>query len=166
MRNDERISHCWVLTWKGTTHSSLLPMALITEVFDWLSSLKLLRLNTWARIEPMGQVWSTGIQVVAASWCIQGKYKYTSIIQWREIKYRELTFLHLFILQVVSATGADSTGVYENLPTEAPQVSTFVQVSTAATLVTANIFTGTLQCILGFTNIQVRGLVDVGCDSQ
>ena len=47
----------------------------------------------------------------------------------------------------------------KNLPTEAPQVSTVVQVS-------FNIFTGTLQGILGFTSTQVRVLVDDGYDSQ
>ena len=51
--------------------------------------------------------------------------------------------------------GADSTVVGENLPTEAPQVSTVVQVP-------ANIFTGTFQGILGFTSTQVRFLVDDG----
>ena len=55
----------------------------------------------------------------------------------------------MFILQVIPATGADSTGVGGNLPIEAPQVSTVVQVP-------VNIFTGTLQGILGFTSTQVR----------
>ena len=44
----------------------------------------------------------------------------------------------MFILQIIPATGAYSTGVGENLPTEAPQVSTVVQI-------TVNTFTGTLQ---------------------
>ena len=66
----------------------------------------------------------------------------------------------------MSAIGADSTGVYSNYPTEAPQVSTFLQVVTAETSVPVNIFTGTLQGIFGFTNIQVRVLVDDGYDSQ
>ena len=56
-------------------------------------------------------------------------------------------------------TGTDSTGVGENPPTEAPQVSTVVQVP-------VNIFTGTLQGILGFTSNQVRVLADDGYDSQ
>ena len=43
----------------------------------------------------------------------------------------------------------------ENIPTEAPQVSTVVQVL-------VNIFTGTLQGILGFTITQVWVLVDDG----
>ena len=51
------------------------------------------------------------------------------------------------------------TGVGENPPTEAPQVSTVVQVP-------VNIFIGTLQGILGFTSTQVRVLVDNGYDSQ
>ena len=59
----------------------------------------------------------------------------------------------------MSETGVDSTGVGENTPTEAPQVSTVVQV-------TVNIFTGTLQGILGFTSTQVRVLVDNGYDIQ
>ena len=57
------------------------------------------------------------------------------------------------------ATGVDSTGVGENPPTEAPQVSTVVQVP-------INIFTGTLQVVLGFTSTQVRILVDDRYDSQ
>ena len=56
-------------------------------------------------------------------------------------------------------TGADSTGVGENPPTEAPTVSTVVQVP-------VNIFMGKLQGILGFTSTQVRVLVDDGYDSQ
>ena len=67
--------------------------------------------------------------------------------------------MHLFILHVMPATGVDSTGVGENPPTEAPQVSTVVQVP-------VNIFTGTLQGILGFTSTQVRVLMDDGYDSQ
>ena len=59
----------------------------------------------------------------------------------------------------MSATGSDSTGVVENPPIEAPQVSTVVQVP-------INIFTGTLQGILGFTNTQVQVLVDDGYDRQ
>ena len=47
----------------------------------------------------------------------------------------------------------------ENPPTEAPQVSTVVQV-------TVNIFTGTLQVIIGFTSNQVRVLVDDVYDRQ
>ena len=54
----------------------------------------------------------------------------------------------------------------ENTPTEAPQVSILVQVETDATTVPADIFTGTLQGIIGFTNIQVQFLVDDGYDSQ
>ena len=42
-------------------------------------------------------------------------------------------------------TGADSTGVGENPPTEAPQVSTVVQVATAVPSVPDRIFTGILQ---------------------
>ena len=68
-------------------------------------------------------------------------------------------FLPLFILQFMPATGADSTGVGENPPTEAPQVSTVVNVP-------FNIFTGTLQGILGFTITQVRVFVGNGYDSQ
>ena len=57
------------------------------------------------------------------------------------------------------ATGDDLSGVDENPPTEAPQVSTVVQVP-------VKIFTGTLQGILGFTSTQVWVLVDDGYDSQ
>ena len=49
--------------------------------------------------------------------------------------------------------GAESIGVGENTPTEAPQLSTVVQVP-------VNIFTGTLQGIIGFTNTQIWVLVD------
>ena len=59
----------------------------------------------------------------------------------------------------MSATGSDSIGVYKNQPTDAPQVSTDIQVSTDTTSVPANILTGTIQGIIGFTNIQVRILV-------
>ena len=68
-------------------------------------------------------------------------------------------FLHLFILQDMLATGEDSTVVGENNPTEAPQVSTVVQVP-------VNIFMGILQGILDFTSTQVRVLVDNGYDIQ
>ena len=64
------------------------------------------------------------------------------------------------------ATGADSTGVGENPPTEAPQVSTVVQVATAAPSVPVNIFTGILQDIIGFTSTQVWVLVENGYDIQ
>ena len=53
-------------------------------------------------------------------------------------------------------TGAYSAGVGENTPTEAPQVSTVVQVATAAPSVPVNIFTGVLQGIPGFTSTQVN----------
>ena len=56
-------------------------------------------------------------------------------------------------------TGADSTGVGENPPTEAPQVSMVVQVA-------VNSFTGTLKVIISFTSTQVWILVDVEYDSQ
>ena len=74
--------------------------------------------------------------------------------------------LHLFILQVITATVADSTGLGENTPTEAPQFSTVLQVATAAPSVPVNIFMGTLQGILVFTSNQVRVLVDDGYNSQ
>ena len=63
-------------------------------------------------------------------------------------------------------TGAYSTVVGENLPTEVPQVSTVIQVATTAPSVPVNIFTGTLQGILGFNITQVRVLVDYGYDIQ
>ena len=52
----------------------------------------------------------------------------------------------------MQATGADSTGVVENPPSEAPQVSTVVQVATDAPSVPVNILTGTLQGIIDFTS--------------
>ena len=48
------------------------------------------------------------------------------------------------------------------MPTEALQVSTVVQVATAAPSVPVNVFTGVLQDILGFTSTQVRVLVEDG----
>ena len=66
----------------------------------------------------------------------------------------------------MSATGADSTVVYENLTTEAPQVSTVLQVTTYAPSVPVNIFTGTPLDIIGFTNTKFRVLVDGGYDIQ
>ena len=54
----------------------------------------------------------------------------------------------------------------ENLPKEAPQVSTVVKIATDAPSVPVNIFTGRLQGILGFTITQVQVLVDDGYDSQ
>ena len=65
----------------------------------------------------------------------------------------------MFILKVTPETGADSTVVGENLSTEAPQVSTAVKVP-------VNIFTGTLQGILGLTSTQVWVLLDDGYDIQ
>ena len=56
-------------------------------------------------------------------------------------------------------TGADSTRVGENLSIEEPQVSMVVQVP-------VNIFTGTLQGILGFTSTHVWVLVDDEYDKQ
>ena len=66
----------------------------------------------------------------------------------------------------MSATGADSTGSGKTFPTEAPQVSTVVQFATAESSVPVNIFTGTLQDIIGFTNTQVQILVDNGFYNQ
>ena len=54
----------------------------------------------------------------------------------------------------------------ENTPTESPQVSTVVQVATDAPSVPVNIFTGTLQGILGFTINKVRVLMDDVYDIQ
>ena len=44
----------------------------------------------------------------------------------------KITLFASVFLQVMSATGADSTGVYKNPPTEAPQVSMIVKFSMAA----------------------------------
>ena len=66
----------------------------------------------------------------------------------------------------MSTTGADSTGVCENIPTEAPQVSAVVQYAMDEPSVPANIFTGIFQGILGFASTQVQVLVDYGYDRQ
>ena len=102
-------------------------------------------------------------------WPVDGATDSTKIQPFsRDVKDNTAKYLclYLFILQVMSETGADSTEVYKNPPTEAPQVSTVVQVTMAAPSVQANIFTGTLQVILGFTNTQVWVLVDNGYDRQ
>ena len=59
---------------------------------------------------------------------------------------------------MIPATGSYSTVVGKNPPTEAPQVSTVIQVP-------VNIFIETLQGILGFTSTQVWVLVTDGYDS-
>ena len=46
--------------------------------------------------------------------------------------------MNLFILQVITETWSDSTGVGGNLPTEAPQASTVVKFATAAISVPVN----------------------------
>ena len=74
--------------------------------------------------------------------------------------------MHLFILKVISETGENSIEADKNTPIEAPQASTFVQFVKAAPSVTANIFRGTLQGILGFNITQVQVLVDDGYDRQ
>ena len=51
-------------------------------------------------------------------------------------------------------------------PIEVPQVSTIVKVATDAPSVPVNIFTGTRQGIIGFTNTQVLVLVEDRYDSQ
>ena len=56
-------------------------------------------------------------------------------------------------------TGAYSTGVGKNPPIKAPKVSRVVQVP-------VNIFTGTLQGILGFASTKVRVLLEDRYDSQ
>ena len=66
----------------------------------------------------------------------------------------------------MSATGADSTVVYGNPPTEAPQVAMVVRITMALTSVTVNTFKETHKDILGFANIHVWVLVDCGYDSQ
>ena len=60
----------------------------------------------------------------------------------------------------MSAAGADSEGVGKKNPTEAPQVSTALQVATAAPSVPVNIFTGTLQGFFCITITQIQVLVD------
>ena len=105
-------------------------MASITEVSYRLSSLKILWLNTCSRLYTTRQVWSTCSRLYAASWWSRRQYKDTAIIRGSELRYGKLMFLHLFILQVMSVTVADSTGAGKNTPTEAPQVSTVVQVTT------------------------------------
>ena len=66
-------------------------MEYITDVSDWLSSLKLLLINTWARIELTWLVWSTCSRLVVESWWIRGQYKYTAILRVHERQYMELT---------------------------------------------------------------------------
>ena len=73
---------------------------------------------------------------------------------------RRTNFVCINFLQVMSETGTDSTRVGKNIPTEAPQVATVVQVLTSAPSITGNVFMETLKGILGFTITQVRFLVE------
>ena len=66
-------------------------MESITELYDWLSSLKILQLNIWASIYPTGPVWSTCSRVDVASWWRRGQYKYTAILRGCERQYVKLT---------------------------------------------------------------------------
>ena len=78
--------------------------------------------------------------------------------------------LHLFILQVMSESGADSPEADQNLPTGAPQVSTVVQsegysqegcnLVKLSTPVPNNVFMGTLQGTLGFTTYWINFMVE------
>ena len=78
-------------------------------------------------------------------------------------------FLHLFIIQFMSASWEDSPEADQNPPTDEPQVSTMVQWAGASqastnpvqvsTPVPVNVFTGTLQGTLGFTTAQIKVLV-------
>ena len=72
---------------------------------------------------------------------------------------RKTRFFPSIYLQIMPGKRADSTGVDKNPPTEAPQVSTVVQVP-------VNIFRRTLQVIIGLTSTQVQVLVENGYDSQ
>ena len=85
-------------------------------------------------------------------------------------------FLHLFILPVISASGADPPEVEHNPPKGAPQISTVVQGECASqesknqvqvsTPVPTIFFTETLQGTLVFTTTHIKILVEDGYDTQ
>ena len=147
------------MPWEGTTPLNLLPMVSIIEVSDLLISLRLLRINMWERTYPTVQVWSTCIRVDAASWWSCGQYTYTVILRGCERRYGKLTlFASVYFTGYASNRSRFNRSGW-NPPTEAPQVSTVVQVP-------FDIFTGTLQGIVGFTSTRVQVLVDHVYDSQ
>ena len=71
-------------------------MASITEVSNWLISLKILWFNMWARIYPTGQIWSTCSPVYPVIWWNCRKYIYTAILRGRKRRYSELTLFAYF----------------------------------------------------------------------
>ena len=131
---------------------TLEPLASITEVSGWLSSLKLLLLNIWPRINPTGQVWSTYIRVDAASWWSRGQYKYTAILRGHEKWYGELKIFASVYFTCYAINGS----IFNRSGWKFAHI---VQVP-------VNVFTGKLQGILGSTSTQVRVLVDNGYDIQ
>ena len=66
-------------------------MASITEISDWLISLKLLRISIWASMYPTRQVWSTCSRVDAFSSWSRGQYKYTAVLRGRKRQYGKIT---------------------------------------------------------------------------
>ena len=78
-------------------------MISITEMSDWLISLKLLCINMRERIYTTWQVWSNFIRVDAASWWSHVQYTDTAIIWGRKIQYGELTlFASVYFTDYVS----------------------------------------------------------------
>ena len=71
-------------------------MTPIIELSNWLRSLKLLRINTWTRIDPTGQVLLTCNQVVATCWRSRRQYKDTAILRGHKKWYIELTLFASF----------------------------------------------------------------------
>ena len=82
----------------------------------------------------------------------------------------------MFILQVLSESGADPSAEDHDIPTDAPQVLTVKQgagasqVSTntvqVSTPVPTNVFTWTLKGTLGFTTVLIKVLAEDGYDTQ
>ena len=85
----------------------------IIEVSNWLSSLKLLWLNTCAKIDPTGQVLATCIWVDADSLWSCGQYKDTAILWGRKRRYGKLNlFAYVYFTGYISnRSGLNSSGV-------------------------------------------------------
>ena len=82
----------------------------------------------------------------------------------------------MFLLQVISVSGAESPEVNQNPPTCAPQVSTVEQGSgdsqvsmnpvQVSTPVSSNVFMGTTQGTHSFTTAQIKVLAEDRYDTQ
>ena len=152
--------------WEGATPWKFLTMSPITEVSDWLSSLKLLCLDMRARLEPTIQVWSTCNQVLISSLWFLVKHKYIAIVLWYGIRYSKNNFVCICffyrLCQQQEQIQQECTKYAHRGTTSLNDCKSF----NGCTIFPVSIFTGTLQGILGFTNTQFWVLVDDEYDSQ